>query len=140
MTMPDNFAELAIMMGGIFSLFVAAGHSAFYRLFHWRSDFEKMTILNRKVLYTIHVFLTLFFFLFGVVSLAYVRELSSGRGLGGGISLSYGLFWLARLIWQIMYFRPSSIPHDLKLLLFHYFLIATFIVLSACYIFPVLAV
>ena len=137
MTIPDNLAGLGIITGGILSLFVAAGHSAFYRLFNWRTDFGRMTILNRKVLYTLHIFLTLLFFSFGIISLAYAKELSSGRGLGHGISLAYGLFWLVRLLWQIIYFRPSAVPHDRKLLLFHCFLIAVFIVLSACYLFPV---
>ncbi len=137
MTIPDNLAELTIIMGGIISLFVAVGHSTFYRLFNWKTEFEKITILNRKVLYTIHIFLTLLFFSFGILSLAYAKELSSGKGLGAGVSLAYGLFWLVRLLWQIIYFRPSAVPHDRKLLLFHCFLIAVFIVLSACYLLPV---
>ncbi|OGW24908.1 MAG: hypothetical protein A2X59_12625 [Nitrospirae bacterium GWC2_42_7] len=131
-----DFAKTAILTGGILSFGVAAGHSLFYRLFGWKSEFEKISILNRKILYTIHVFLTIFFLIFASISILFAEELSTGKGLAGSICFGYALLWFIRLIWQIGYFRLSEIPYNRNLLVLHYFLIFLFAILSLCYLAP----
>jgi len=131
-----DFAKTAILTGGILSFGLAAGHSLFYRVFGWKSDFEKISILNRKVLYTIHIFLTIFFLIFGSISILFAAELSTGKGLAGSICFGYAFLWIVRLIWQIAYFKLSEIPHNRNLLFFHYFLIFLFAILSLCYFAP----
>lgn len=131
-----DFAKTAILTGGILSFGVAAGHSLFYRVFGWKSDLEKISILNRKILYTIHIFLTIFFLIFATISILFAAELSTGKGIAGGLCFGYALLWIIRLIWQIAYFRPSEIPHNRNLLIFHCFLIFLFAFLSLCYFAP----
>lgn len=100
-----KFAELAAIAGGALSLLVAAGHTAFDRLFRWGPELERLSPRNRRVLYTIHVALYLQFLPIAIASIAYPGELAR-PGLGGALALAYALFWAWRLVWQLVYFRP----------------------------------
>jgi hypothetical protein len=57
-------AKICIVLGGVLSFLMACFHTRFYRMFRWDRDFEKVTLLNHKVLYSIHITLLLLFFLF----------------------------------------------------------------------------
>ncbi|ABB31750.1 hypothetical protein GeomeDRAFT_0170 [Geobacter metallireducens RCH3] len=126
-------AEVAIKIGGILSALVGIGHCSFYRGFGWREDFAGTKILTARVLYTIHLFLIPMFLFFAYASLFHTSELAGGTPLGVAMSTFYASFWLFRLIWQVVYFRPAQIPELGRLLPLHYFLIVSFVVLAAAY-------
>ena len=98
-------ALICIYTGGVLSLALGLFHTRFYKRFRWEKEFKKITEVNRRVVYTIHLALLLLFFLFAFLSFVYARELSTGTGLALGLNLAYGLFWLWRLIWQVAYFK-----------------------------------
>jgi hypothetical protein len=116
---------ISIYSGAILSLAMAVFHTRFYRLFKWGEDFKRVSLLNRRVLYTVHVALLLLFFLFGLVSLIYARELSRSKGLALGINLSYSGFWLWRALWQVSYFKAAAgkRPSPASLLMILWFLL-----------------
>ena len=126
---------VCIYIGGILTLLLAIFHTQFYRLFTWADDFNKITIPNQKILYTIHLALLLIFFMIGILSIAYGKELSQSIGLSFGFNLFYSFFWIWRLIWQFLYFKKAkgkSIPP------IGIFLIFLFALLSVAYLVPVL--
>lgn len=99
---------LCIYLGGILTLLIALFHTRFYKLFNWEADFEKLSPFNTMVFYSIHIALLLLFFLIGVFSLIYAKELSLSVGASAGINFVLALFWLWRFIWQIVYFKREQ--------------------------------
>jgi hypothetical protein len=132
-----TIAQICIIIGGMLSLFMAAFHSRFYRMFYWRQEFRKLSLPNQRILYTIHIALLLLFLAFALLSFIYVGELSQSKGMALGIIGLYALFWLWRTIWQIAYFRPPKGSDFKKKPFIHYFLIAIFALLFIVYGIPV---
>ena len=129
-------SKICIIAGGILSLFMVLFHIRFYKLFNWKKDFEKISTINRKVFYTIHLALLLLFLAFSFISFAYTTELSQCNGVAGGITLGYSLFWLWRTIWQIVYFRPPRSQKTGKMIFMHYLLIIVIGILFVVYLVP----
>lgn len=133
-----DLVRSGILVAGALTLGTAVGHVFFYRAFGWAADFGAITRLNRRVLYTIHVALYLLLMLLGCVSVRYPDELSGGEGLGGGIAQLCAAFWLWRLVWQLLYFRPGEHNVGRAMRGFHYGLIALFAILVLAYGAPTL--
>ena len=129
-------SKICIITGGILSLFMALFHTQFCKLFNWKKDFERISAVNQKIFYTIHLALLLLFFVFSFISFTYTNELSQCNGLACGITLGYSLFWLWRAIWQIIYFRPPKNQQAGKMIFLHYLLIIVFGILFVFYLVP----
>lgn len=129
-------SKICIITGGMLSLFMVLFHTQFYKLFNWKKDFEKISAINQKILYTIHLALLLLFFVFSFISFACTTELSKCSGLACVITLGYSLFWLWRTIWQIIYFRPPKNQKADKMISLHYLLIIVFGILFVVYLVP----
>ena len=101
---------VSIYVGGVLTLLMAVFHTRFYRLFHWKADFEKITIVNARIIYTVHLALLFLFFIIVVKILPspMPKELSQSFGLAAGLNLLFSIFWLWRLIWQLAYFRSAK--------------------------------
>ena len=114
-------------------------HIRFYRFFGWQKDLEKVSPVNRRVLYTVHVALYLFLVLLGTVSIVYAEELSRAEGLAGGLTFCLSLFWLWRAVWQVAYFTPLLKTADRSRRFVHYILTTMFVVLFIVYLLPMAA-
>ena len=129
-------SKISIIAGGVLSLFMVLFHCRFYKLFGWKKDFESISIINRKVFYTIHITLLLLFLSFAIISFIFTEELSQCCGLACAVTLSYSLFWLWRTIWQIIYFRPPRNSKPDRKIFLHYILIFVFTMLFIFYLVP----
>lgn len=123
-------ALISIYIGGILTLLMAAVHTRYYKFFRWKAEFRKISELNQKVFYTIHLALLLLFFVIGTLTLVYAEFLSRSEGMALGFNILVGLLWLWRAIWQVMYFRGKELIHFL--FMGHFFLSAT------AYVIPVI--
>jgi hypothetical protein len=130
-----NISELSIIFGGLLSLVMVVFHSRFYVIFGWKSEFEKILPKDRRILYTIHIALILFFIMFSALSFIYYKELASASGLAFGVILFYALFWLWRTLWQIIYFKH---PKGVKKSSLHYIVLLIFCLLFISYLIPVI--
>lgn len=119
----------SICFGGVLTLLMAIFHTRFYRLFKWKAEYKKLTELNKKIFYSIHLALFLLFFFFGFLTLIYAQELSKCVGICFGINLLFSIFWLWRTIWQVIYFKGK---------IMHYVFILHFFLLSVTYLIPVI--
>ncbi|MCK4910422.1 MAG: hypothetical protein KAR83_02220 [Thermodesulfovibrionales bacterium] len=128
--------EISVVIGGFLSLLIAVFHTKFYSLFEWQKDFEKISPVNAKILYTIHLALLLLLFGVGFLSLIFYDDLAKCTGLGLGLMIMFSLLWLWRTIWQILFFNPDR--KNKQLLKMHYILIIIFGVLFVAYSFPIL--
>jgi hypothetical protein len=125
---------ISIYLGGVITLLLVAFHTRFYKTFNWADEFSKLTLSNRRIIYTIHVALLLLLFMLGAVSLIFADELSQCRGLAFGFNFLFSVFWFWRLVWQRTYFRRHK---GQKLSPVGICLTAVFLLLAAAYIMPV---
>lgn len=132
-------SKICIYFGGFLSLLMFLLHTKFYKLFGWKNELSKVSEIQGKILYTIHLALLLLFLVFGLISFVYANELAKSEGLAFGICLGYSLFWLWRSVWQVTYFKiPKSSQASKKGLVIYYFLLTSFILLFVAYVIPVL--
>jgi len=124
--------EIGIIIGGVLSLGLAIFHCSFYNLFHWKKEFDKISIINAKVFMTLHIGLISLFLFYTFLSFFYTAELSKCDGLAGIIVGFYAFCWLGRTIWQIIYFKLLGKIKPV----FHYILILWFILLFIAYSYP----
>jgi hypothetical protein len=96
---------ICIYIGGVLTILMAFFHTRFYKMFDWEADFEKLSPVNSRILYSIHIALLLLFFIIGIFSLIYAKELSQSIGLSAGLNCLLSVFWLWRFIWQFVYFK-----------------------------------
>ena len=120
---------ISIYVGGILTLLMAIFHIRFPKMFEWGKDYVRITEVNKRIFYTIHLALLLIFIIIGILSLFYVNELSECKGISLGLNLMISIFWLWRTIWQIVYFKGKTM---------HYILILVFFVLFVAYQIPVI--
>ena len=129
------------MTGGVLSLLLVFYHARFYVLYNWKRDFEKLSPVNKKILYTTHIGLIILLSFFGVISFAYVQTLSGCWGLGLVFMVAYSAFWLWRFIWQLTYFKPKVKPSDREVsesaLYLHQLLAIIFALLFMVYAIPI---
>jgi hypothetical protein len=125
-------SEIFVIMGGVLSLALAIFHCFFYNIFHWKKEFEKISIINAKVFMTLHIGLIGLFLFYTFLSFFYTQELSRCDGLAGMIMGFYALCWLCRTIWQITYLKLVSKVRPL----FHCVLIVWFTLLFMAYSIP----
>ncbi|MCK5221185.1 MAG: hypothetical protein KAR14_06360 [Candidatus Aminicenantes bacterium] len=121
---------ISIYIGGMLTVLMAVVHTRYYKFFRWKAEFRRISELNHKVFYTIHLALLLLFFVIGGLTLVYADFLSKCNGMALGFNLLVSLLWLWRAIWQIFYFKSSELIH--YLFMFHFFLT------GAAYLTPVL--
>lgn len=126
---------ISIYAGGFLSLSIAVLHTRFYKLFFWKRDFKRISDINAKVLYTIHLALLLLFFMIAAVSIIYAKELSLSMGLSFGLNSLYAIFWLWRFIWQIVYFKREK---GAKMSFIGILFTLMFIISAIAYIIPVI--
>lgn len=136
--MAGNLVEGGLQLAGCISLAIGLGHTAFYRIFGWKRDLAKISPLNAKILMTIHIATTILILFLGVLTIRFSSHLSQNTEIASVICLTLSLFWGWRLIWQVIYFRPSTIEHDNKLLMLHYSLITMFGILVIAYAAPLI--
>lgn len=99
---------ICIYVGGALTILMAFFHTRFYQMFNWEADFKKISLINSRILYSIHIALLLLFFIIGSFSLIYANELSQSIGLSAGLNCLLSLFWLWRFIWQFVYFKREK--------------------------------
>ena len=126
---------VSIYVGGALTLIMAIFHTRFYRMFNWKTDFDKVTALNARIIYTVHLALLLLFFMLGIISIVNAKELAQSIGLALGLNLLFSIFWLWRLIWQFAYFKREKRQ---KIPLIGIILIFVFALLFITYLIPVI--
>lgn len=99
---------ISIYTGGALTILIALFHTRFYKLFSWRTDFEKISVTNSRIFYSIHMALLLLFFIIGIFSITYAKELSRSTGISAGFNCSLSIFWFWRFIWQLIYFKRKK--------------------------------
>ena len=134
--MNETILTIGIYIGGALSLVMVVFHIGFPRIFNWGEDFTKLGLLNRRIVFTIHIALLLLFLYFATLSLTYPKWLARAEGPAGLVTLGYALFWLWRTIWQLIYFKQPRQRRIRRSSMLHYLLILVFAILFVVYFTP----
>lgn len=121
MTLPHKI----ILFGGVFHLGIAIFHLFFWRIFRWKEDLESLTHVNRAIVQILNLCLTFLFFVMAYISFFHAAELLSAP-LGRTILVSIALFWMMRLMLQVVFFGAR---HRLSILFIGLFLIGALLYL-----------
>lgn len=120
-----------LIAGGAYHLTIAIFHLFFWRIFHWKEDLASLTRVNRSIVQILNLCLTFVFFAAAYLSFFHAAELLSAP-LGRAILASIALFWVFRLILQVVFFGAR---HRLSILF-----IVIFLVGAALYLLPLLGI
>ena len=96
--------ETFIIAGGFYTIGLIVFHLLFWRIFDWEQDLKRISFLNRATMQVLNISLTLSFIIFSYISLVHATELLTSS-LGHSLLLLMALFWLARAIQQIVFYR-----------------------------------
>lgn len=108
-----------IYLCGVYCLGFAVFHLRFSRLFNWTEELEKVSPVNKAIMYIFNQRLIYLFVFIAVMCFAFTEELATSR-LGNFFLIGMSLFWLGRTIEQFVYVR---IDHPLNHLLRYVFLL-----------------
>jgi hypothetical protein len=128
-------AIAAMIVGGILSLVIAVLHLRLPTLLRWPETFTDLPSGQGRIIATLNAALTLFFLIFGIITLVYAGELATATGLAGGFTIALAVFWFWRLVWQLSVFSPRSEDSLMSGITF-FWLVGCFVLLTVCYALP----
>jgi hypothetical protein len=96
-----------LRIAGALLLLLAAAHALFPRLFRWREELARLSLLNRQIFVVHDFFIALVVAMMGSVSLLDPAALLERARLGAWALGGLALFWTARLAIQLFVYDPS---------------------------------
>ena len=99
--------DLLVQLCGLHSFAFALFHLAFWKLFHWKRELQKVGLPTRAITQILNLRLIYLFAGIGVLCFAFTQELHTtalGRALLGFMSL----FWVGRTIEQFVFLRINT--------------------------------
>lgn len=109
--------ETLIRIGGIYNVGMILFHLSFWRIFNWNEELGRVSFLNRAVMQVLNISLIFAFTIFAYISLVHTSELLDSP-LGNSLLVLMALFWLARSVQQVLFFKLRHRLSWLFLLLF----------------------
>ncbi|WP_129713576.1 hypothetical protein [Pedobacter sp. SYP-B3415] len=97
-----------VLVCGVYSLAFAGFHLLFWKLFNWKTELKKLSFANRGILQILNLRIIYIFFLIAFLCFAYPDELLNTR-LGKAVMIGMSLFWLGRLIEQLVLLRAKHV-------------------------------
>ncbi len=121
--------ETIILIGGFYNIALIIFHSLFWKIFKWKKDLQRITVVNGNILQILNLSLTFVFIIFAYLSILYTQELIS-TDLGKLILRLIAFFYFFRALQQVYFF---GIKNKISLSFVVFFLVG-----SAIYIYPIL--
>lgn len=98
--------EIHYKIIGALLIFLALIHVFFPRYFEWKVQLQSLSLINRQMM-AVHTFFIAFaVFLIGLLCLLCTKELVN-TSLGKTVSLGLGIFWAARLFFQLFIYSKD---------------------------------
>lgn len=110
--------ESLIKAGGIYNMALVVFHLLFWRIFNWKQDLRSLSFLNKAITQVVNLSLSFVFVIFAYISLFHSAELLSTE-LGNSLLVLMALFWIARAVMQIVFFK---LEHWVSVVFLVYFL------------------
>ena len=97
-------AKIIIYLCGIYSLGFAIFHIFFWKLFNWKNDLKKLSIVNRGIIQILNVCLMYFFLIIAILCFIHTDELIK-TALGKSFLIAVSFFLLLRTIQQFIFLK-----------------------------------
>lgn len=97
-------AQQWLFVGGVYTAGFAVFHLAFWRLFNWSEQLQRLNRINRAIMQVLNLSLTAVFVLFAWVSIAHADEMV-GTSLGRALTAGIAIVWALRAVEQLVFFR-----------------------------------
>ena len=101
---------------------------------NWRTELAVLQPFNRKLMWVYGIFVVLTYLGFAALTAGLHGELLRGERAAVGLALFIGLYWLARIIVDLVYFESRDWPRGRFLQLGHWLLNAVFVFLTVTYL------
>ena len=99
--METNFKIIGVLL-----MVLAMIHVFFPKYFNWKQELKPLSLINRQMM-TVHTFfIALVVFLTGLLCLTSATDLIQTK-LGKTMSLGLGIFWAARLFFQLFIYSSK---------------------------------
>jgi len=98
--------EIHLKIIGILLMTLALIHIFFPNYFNWKEELKSLSLINRQMMSVHTFFIALVVFLIGILCLTSATDLIQTR-LGKAISFGFGVFWTARLFFQLFIYSPK---------------------------------
>lgn len=98
--------QTIIFICGLYSISFAVFHIAFWKIFHWDTDLNKLSFANKAIMQLLNVQLIYFFVFVSFLCFVFPKELSSSD-LGKCFMLGISVFWIIRTIQQFIFLRAN---------------------------------
>lgn len=101
---------------------------------NWRHELASLQPFNRKLMWVYGIFVVLTYLGFAALTAGLHGELLRGDRAAVGLALFIGVYWLARVVVDIVYFRSGDWPRGRFLELGHWLLNGVFVFLAVTYL------
>jgi hypothetical protein len=100
----EKFRNILVIIGGVNFLLFGLFHIGFWfdPVMNWKNELIKLTQLNSNVMQMLNLAITVFFLSFGFIMLFYRKDFLNSA-LGRILLIIFSLFWLVRLIAEIVF-------------------------------------
>ncbi|HYM87176.1 MAG TPA: hypothetical protein VET30_10630 [Pseudoxanthomonas sp.] len=99
--------DLLVQLCGLHSFAFALFHLAFWKLFDWKHELQKVGLPTRAITQILNLRLIYFFLGIGVLCFVFTGELHA-TPLGRALLLFMSLFWVGRTIEQFLFLRINK--------------------------------
>ncbi|MCX6159630.1 MAG: hypothetical protein NTY74_16740 [Ignavibacteriae bacterium] len=100
--------ELFVISCGIFNISFGILHLFFWKLFDWKHDLQKISYYNRATVQILNLRMIYVFISVGFIMVLFRADIMYSA-LGNAILVGVLLFWLGRLIEQLIFLREKSL-------------------------------
>lgn len=98
--------QIHLKIVGCLLLVLASAHIVFPKYFNWNKELTNLSLINNQMMRTHTFFIALTVALIGLLCLTSATELIK-TALGKRITLGLGIFWIARLFFQLFVYSSK---------------------------------
>jgi len=109
--------NMLLSIAGYYCIAFAVFHLLFWKIFHWKTDLQRLTTINRAIMQVLNLCLTFVFLFIGIAVILFQPDFL-GTKLGTFILVSMATFWFLRATEQVIFFGLKSITSSVFLCVF----------------------
>jgi hypothetical protein len=121
------------VVGAAHFVILCASFQVPYRL-RWKADLQQLLPFNRKLLWVQSGFTVLTIIAFGTLTLALHNEMLRGDRAALALASFIGVYWIARILVDALYFSHTDWPTGRAFVLGHMLLTLLFVMLAGSYL------
>lgn len=129
-----DWLDVGLWLAGIGHFCVLGASFQVPRRLDWKNELARLRPLNRKLMWTYGAFTVLTIVAFGVLTLALHDEMLRGDRAALGLASFIGVYWVARIGVDALYFEHADWPEGREFVVGHALLTALFAALAATYL------